>query len=502
MNRNKCVSAVMIAVLALCFSILTAASVFADSLVKITAPSNGETIKPGKVEIWTRFAQPPGLNGIAITDGRTSYIQSQYGVTYTPITFAIYKDGQYQYTIKADPDYLGFTGNGKKSTDTVLEEEGTYTITASVPQNPSESDSVTFKVEGEFDGLDYSDSFPDSTNAPVLSEGTSVKCTLTPSNEFTAVYRVRPSRSGRYLFLSSGAPKNIKCALYDDGYIDADYNQKGITCMSANLDSDKEYRFMVKGYVKKTDTVFSVGFINAENGGVLQSASEITLTEKCKNFSIAVCSGSKLPAGAVWRFSDDSSNNPIVSTDYTTSFSRGRPGSENYYDGDSFTLKALRNGTVTVMYVDEEANKVYGSWKIICQGITEKNTDKDNSSGSSTSSGDKASTNKDASKTDTTSKTSSKKATQITAKNKSYKAKKKAKVYTITLKSNKKAVQNVKVKLKVKGKTYSAKTNKKGQARFKIVNLKKKGKYPATISFAGNKTYMKATKKVTITVKK
>ena len=51
MNRNKCVSAVMIAVLALCFSILTAASVFADSLVKITAPSNGETIKPNQVPV-------------------------------------------------------------------------------------------------------------------------------------------------------------------------------------------------------------------------------------------------------------------------------------------------------------------------------------------------------------------------------------------------------------------------------------------------------------------
>ena len=60
----------------------------------------------------------------------------------------------------------------------------------------------------------------------------------------------------------------------------------------------------------------------------------------------------------------------------------------------------------------------------------------------------------------------------------------------------------VKITLKVNGKTYTAKTNKKGQATFKIKNLKKKGKYTATITFAGNKSYKKSTKKVKITVKK
>jgi hypothetical protein len=69
-----------------------------------------------------------------------------------------------------------------------------------------------------------------------------------------------------------------------------------------------------------------------------------------------------------------------------------------------------------------------------------------------------------------------KKATKIVAKKATFKAKKKVKRYTITLKSGKAAVKKVIVTLKVKGKTYKAKTNKKGKAVFKIKNLKKKGK--------------------------
>ena len=59
-----------------------------------------------------------------------------------------------------------------------------------------------------------------------------------------------------------------------------------------------------------------------------------------------------------------------------------------------------------------------------------------------------------------------------------------------------------KVKLTVKGKTYTAKTNKNGKVTFKITKLNKKGKYTATIKFAGDNTYKGVTKKVKITVKK
>lgn len=97
-----------------------------------------------------------------------------------------------------------------------------------------------------------------------------------------------------------------------------------------------------------------------------------------------------------------------------------------------------------------------------------------------------------------------KKATpKLTAKAKTFKVKSKTKKYTITLKTNTgKALKKVKVTIKVKGKTYKATTNAKGKATFKIKKLTKKGKYSATVKFAGNKYFNKVTKKVKITVKK
>ncbi len=103
---------------------------------------------------------------------------------------------------------------------------------------------------------------------------------------------------------------------------------------------------------------------------------------------------------------------------------------------------------------------------------------------------------------DSTTPTIIKKNCKIVVSKKTFKAKIKVKKYTITLKSGKNPIKKVVVTLKVKGKTYKAKTNSKGKAVFKIKNLKKKGKYTATIKFKGNKNYKAATKKVKITVKK
>ncbi|WP_405265904.1 hypothetical protein [Methanobrevibacter sp.] len=105
---------------------------------------------------------------------------------------------------------------------------------------------------------------------------------------------------------------------------------------------------------------------------------------------------------------------------------------------------------------------------------------------------------------------------KIIAKKKTYKAKKKTKKFTITLKDNKgKAIKNVKVRLIVqkikktnknknkkskKNKKNIVKTNKKGKATFKI-NRHKKGKYLATVKFYGNKYYAKTVKKVKINMK-
>ena len=90
----------------------------------------------------------------------------------------------------------------------------------------------------------------------------------------------------------------------------------------------------------------------------------------------------------------------------------------------------------------------------------------------------------------------------MTAKAKSFKVSVKTKKYTITLKNNKGAVmKKVKLTLKINKKTFKATTNSKGVATFKITNLKKKGKFTATIKYAGNKYYNKLSKKAKITAK-
>ena len=94
-----------------------------------------------------------------------------------------------------------------------------------------------------------------------------------------------------------------------------------------------------------------------------------------------------------------------------------------------------------------------------------------------------------------------KKTSKIVAKKKTFKAKTKTKKYTVTLKSGKTPIKKVKLIIKIKNKTFKATTNKKGKATFKIKKLTKKGKYTATIKFAGNKNYKATSKKVKIVVK-
>ena len=92
---------------------------------------------------------------------------------------------------------------------------------------------------------------------------------------------------------------------------------------------------------------------------------------------------------------------------------------------------------------------------------------------------------------------------KLAAKAKTFKVKVKTKKYTVTLKNNKgKVMKKVKLTLKVGKKTYKATTNAKGKATFKITKLSKKGKYTATVKFAGSKYFKALSKKVKITVKK
>lgn len=96
--------------------------------------------------------------------------------------------------------------------------------------------------------------------------------------------------------------------------------------------------------------------------------------------------------------------------------------------------------------------------------------------------------------------TVTKKKTTITAKSKTFKTKTKTKKYSILLKSGKTPLKYKKVTLKIKGKTYTVKTNKKGKSTFKL-KITKKGKFKATITFKGDKSYKASKKMVYIKIK-
>ena len=92
--------------------------------------------------------------------------------------------------------------------------------------------------------------------------------------------------------------------------------------------------------------------------------------------------------------------------------------------------------------------------------------------------------------------------TKITAKSKSFRRALKTKKYAIILKNSKgKVIKKAKVYLRVKGKTFKATTNTKGKATFRITNLKVRGKFAAKITFKATAYYLKASKKIYLTIK-
>ena len=172
--------------------------------------------------------------------------------------------------------------------------------------------------------------------------------------------------------------------------------------------------------------------------------------------------------------------NPIANATIVYTIAGGEKINTTTDGNGSFVVKVDKNGLVTVDFEGDEISEP-SAFSITLNGIVPETPAKDN--------------------TPATKK--AKVASKIVAKKKTFKAKKKTKKYTITLKTKAgKAIKKVKVTLKIKGKKYTAKTNAKGKATFKIKKLTKKGKYTAKINFAGNKNFNAASKKVKITVKK
>ena len=104
--------------------------------------------------------------------------------------------------------------------------------------------------------------------------------------------------------------------------------------------------------------------------------------------------------------------------------------------------------------------------------------------------------------------TINKKPITISASAKTFKATAKSKKYTVTLKTIKGSsvdgktylAKGKKVTMELNGKTYTSKTNAKGQATFNL-KLTKKGKYVASIKYAGDNTYKKSSISTKITIK-
>ena len=101
-----------------------------------------------------------------------------------------------------------------------------------------------------------------------------------------------------------------------------------------------------------------------------------------------------------------------------------------------------------------------------------------------------------------------KKTVKIVASAKTYKASAKTKKYLVTLKTIKGSSADGKtyfgkgktVTLNLNGKTYSGKTDDKGQVSFAL-KITKKGKFTASIKYAGDATYKSVSKSVIITIK-
>ena len=377
MNKNKGTRGYSLLVLAFTAMILLLSSVcvFADSSVRITSPEDGSTVEPGEVSVWTSFAQPPVMSGVAVTEGRASYIKSEYGISYTPVKFIVYKDGAFLTEKDVDQEWLNFTNEGSKSTSFLFEDEGSYTISASVPHTQYEWDSVTIKVEGEYDGTDYASGSFSSENAPVLAEGKAGRCVLTKDNSFTAVYKLTPAESGRYIFFSAGAAKQIRGSLYegigDTYYLDSVSNgeassEDGQFVFSVSLTAGTPYTLLVQGYVKKKDTVFDVGFIRKDSGAMMASASSVTLTDTENYYSVSVGSGSPIPDGAEWYSSDTT----VVWIPGRGTSSRGNPETyAGYYNTNHATLQARGSGTAVVTFENKETNQVFASCRITCTGM-------------------------------------------------------------------------------------------------------------------------------------
>ena len=390
MSRNRHLhSGLIMTVFTVVFSLFSAVCVLAASSVRITRPTNGSTVKPGKVAMWTSF-DPPSSNSASV-------IASEY----SPITYRIYKDNKFQFQQSVYQSQLSFTEEGSYSTSFTLSETGTYTIEASVPRTADERDFVTFDVSNGSDNY-YSDDpnswkftdvleTKDLENISVISEGKPIRCVLTGSNRLMRIFKIRPSESGHYIFFAAGSPTRARIQFFEfenehvsydgDNYID-EYNPvkkeeergRGSICLNPYLSEGTEYALLIQCADESVDSVFDVGYAK-DNGTIIASTSEIILTDADNDYTLGLFKGERI-RNCDYIISDTSVVESI-------SVSEGNKGT--YYGWYCVELKPKKNGTATLSIIDQYTKEVHASCKIICKGITEisDTSGKDNQSGSS-----------------------------------------------------------------------------------------------------------------------
>lgn len=109
-----------------------------QSLVRITKPADGATVKAGKVNLWCTFVNDNPNGGFSAGDAWK----------YVPMKVQVLRGGE-ELDLQYVSNYstLWFTDEGANYADVSLYDAGTYTIRVSVPGSPELWDSITVKVE-------------------------------------------------------------------------------------------------------------------------------------------------------------------------------------------------------------------------------------------------------------------------------------------------------------------------------------------------------------------
>ena len=196
---------------------------------------------------------------------------------------------------------------------------------------------------------------------------------IAPANNFMTAFRLTPSESGIYHIFSAGATKQIRGTLYDGtgntgtlSTVDYESDEDGKFVITAELTAGNTYTLLIQGYVKKTDTVFDVGFLK-KSDAMMQTARDVAFTDTKHDYNVLVGSGSKITDNAEWYSSDES----VVWIPGRGSSSRGAETYKYYYNTKHATLHAVNNGTATVTFEDRTTNPatVYATCKVTCTGI-------------------------------------------------------------------------------------------------------------------------------------